>query len=257
MARANRYFIPGYIWHLTHRCHKKEFLLKFDKDKKNWMSWLFEAKKRYSLSILNYIVTSNHVHLLVLCEKDQKVVSKSMQLIAGRTAQEYNLRKNRRGAFWQDRYHATAIESGAHLIQCISYIDLNIVRAGVVSHPTEWPFSGFYEIQNERKKFNRIDKKRLMKIFGFVDEIELRENRKNVIDEALRTERHTKRDYMWTENVGVGSNRFLEQLIERIGIKTLRRRVVEGRGAHELEEELAASNDVFGPQKGYSGPKKD
>jgi hypothetical protein len=36
-----------------------------------------------------------------------------MQLIAGRTAQEYNQRKNRKGAFWEDRYHATAIETDA------------------------------------------------------------------------------------------------------------------------------------------------
>ena len=34
-----------------------------------------------------------------------------MQLIAGRTAQEYNQRKGRQGAFWDDRYHATAIEA--------------------------------------------------------------------------------------------------------------------------------------------------
>ena len=27
MARANRHYIPGYVWHITHRCHKREFLL--------------------------------------------------------------------------------------------------------------------------------------------------------------------------------------------------------------------------------------
>ena len=32
MARANRHYIPGYVWHITHRCHKKEFLLKFARD---------------------------------------------------------------------------------------------------------------------------------------------------------------------------------------------------------------------------------
>ena len=30
MARAHRHFIPGLVWHLTHRCHKREFLLKFE-----------------------------------------------------------------------------------------------------------------------------------------------------------------------------------------------------------------------------------
>jgi hypothetical protein len=94
-----------------------------------------------------------------------------------------------------------------------------------------------------------------MKIFGFVDEIEIRENRKNIIDEALRTERHSQRDYMWTESVGVGSSRFLEQLKERLGINAFRRRIVKRRGDHELKEELSASNDVFDTQKGHSGPK--
>ncbi len=53
MARANRHYIPGQIWHITHRCHKKEFLLKFSKDKRRWVQWLFQAKRRYGATILN------------------------------------------------------------------------------------------------------------------------------------------------------------------------------------------------------------
>ena len=52
-----------------------------------------------------------------------------MQLIAGRTAQEYNERKGRHGAFWEDRYHATAIEADERLHRCLIYIDLNMIRA--------------------------------------------------------------------------------------------------------------------------------
>jgi len=47
MARAKRHFLPGHVWHITHRCHKKEFLLKFARDRRGWLQWLFEAKKRY------------------------------------------------------------------------------------------------------------------------------------------------------------------------------------------------------------------
>jgi putative transposase len=64
MPRANRHYIPGYVWHITHRCHKKEFLLKFARDRRRWLRWLFEARKRYGFSVLNYTVASNHVHLL-------------------------------------------------------------------------------------------------------------------------------------------------------------------------------------------------
>ena len=109
MPRANRYFCqvmsgilslsPFHGLHdirtslfKTHCCHKKEFLLKFSRDRENWLRWLFDAKKRYGLCVLNYIVTSNHIHLLVSDIKEG-VISQSMQLIVGRTAQEFNQRK--------------------------------------------------------------------------------------------------------------------------------------------------------------------
>jgi putative transposase len=65
MPRAHRYFLPGYNWHITHRCNKKEFLLKSAKDRRRWLHWLFEARKRYGLCVLNNVVTSSHIHLLV------------------------------------------------------------------------------------------------------------------------------------------------------------------------------------------------
>jgi putative transposase len=57
------------------------------------------------------MVTSNHIHLLVFDGGERDVIPKSIQLVAGRTGQEYNQRKNRNGAFWEDRYHATAVSS--------------------------------------------------------------------------------------------------------------------------------------------------
>jgi len=86
MARANRHHLPGCIWHITHRCHKKEFLLKFAHDRSRFVSWLLEARKRFSLKILNYTITSNHIHLLVQDNKDAKSIPAAIQLVAGRTA---------------------------------------------------------------------------------------------------------------------------------------------------------------------------
>lgn len=84
----------------THRCHEKSFLLKFDQDRRACLRWLFEAKKRFGLCVLNYMVTSNHIRLLVKDTSDD-VIPQSMQLIAGRTAQEYNQRKSRNAALGQ------------------------------------------------------------------------------------------------------------------------------------------------------------
>jgi len=71
--------------HFPNERGKKEFLLRFLKDRKRWIHWLFEAKKRFGLRILNYVVTSNHIHLLVI-DSGRDVIPKSIQLVAGRTA---------------------------------------------------------------------------------------------------------------------------------------------------------------------------
>jgi len=76
-------------------------------------------------------VTSNHVHLIVKDNDYREMIPKSIQLIAGRTGQEYNLQKKRKGAYWEDRYHATAVETDRHLLQCLVYVDLNMVRVGI------------------------------------------------------------------------------------------------------------------------------
>ena len=135
MPRANRCFLPNHIWHITHCCHKKDFLLKFVRDRKRWLYWLSEARRRFGLCVLDYTVTSNHIHLLVQ-DQGRGEIARSVQLVAGRTAQEYNQRKHRKGAFWEDRYHATAVDKDEYLARCITYIDLNMVRAGAVSHPS-------------------------------------------------------------------------------------------------------------------------
>ena len=248
MPRANRHYIPGYVWHITHRCHKKEFLLKFARDRRRWLAWLFEAKKRYGLCVLNYMVTSNHIHLLVMDNGGRDVIPKSIQLIAGRTGQEYNQRKNRKGAFWEDRYHATAIETDKHLIQCLVYVDMNMVRAGVVKHPSEWPFSEYNEIKEPRKRYTLMDYRGLMELLNFRTKEDLKDAYIKWIEESLKDGAHV-RDTRWTESVAVGSREFVEQTKERLGIRAQGRGIQEKGDSYELRETVSPYIIHFGGQK--------
>lgn len=205
MPRAKRIFSPGGVWHLTHRCHDRKFLLKFERDRKRWRHWLFKARKKYNLSVLNYIVTSNHIHLLV--RDNGNNIPKSMQLIAGRTAQEYNRRKCRRGAFWEDRYFATAIATDHHFIRCLVYIDLNMVRAGVVQHPDQWSVSGYHDIQQPRKRYRIIDLNALCELTGSLGLDTLRQNHRAWISHEIR-QGAWARQPEWTESVAVGPESF-------------------------------------------------
>ena len=49
---------------MTHRCHNQEFLLKFVRDRNAYRAKLLAHLKVYDVSLLDYCVTSNHVHLL-------------------------------------------------------------------------------------------------------------------------------------------------------------------------------------------------
>ena len=211
------------------------------------MHWLFEAKKRYGLTILNYTVTSNHIHLLVV-DSDRDVIPKSIQLAAGRTAQEFNKRRNRKGAYWEDRYHATAIEADNHLYRCIAYIDLNMVRAGVVNHPSEWIFSGYNEIQHPPKRYRLIDHKKLTELCGFEDAAKLRKSHKSWAEEGLEGSTGM-RDPYWSESIAVGTREFVEETKVKLGYKVHGRKIEPHDEMYVLRETRNSYNTVFEPQK--------
>lgn len=240
MPRPYRISCAGLIWHVTHRCHKKSFLLKFERDRKRWRHWLYIATRRYGLTVLNYIATSNHVHLLV-ADQGHREIAKSMQLVAGCTAQGYNRRKKRNGAFWEDRYHATAVQSDDHLRRCLIYIDLNMVRAGVVSHPREWQVSGYHEIQAARPRKSIVNHIHLQRLLEIRDPNDLRRCHSDWIADQLND---TRRDPLWTESIGVGDHNYLNELQSQLGIG----------GIHK---EIKSADDVTflcEPRIFYKGP---
>ena len=118
MARANRLRVDGGVFHVTHRCHNRAFLLKFVRDRNDYRMTLRRGLLQCELSVLDYCITSNHVHLMV-CSEAPEHVSRFMQKVDGEFAQHYNRRKHRSGAFWEDRFHSTMIEPGGHGEGCL------------------------------------------------------------------------------------------------------------------------------------------
>ena len=85
----------------------------------------------------------------------------------GGQKERYRNRKKRNGAFWQDRYHATAVETGEYLKRRMVYIDLNMVRTGMINHPSQWKWLGYKEIQKPMRKNILIDYEAASEQAGF------------------------------------------------------------------------------------------
>ena len=253
MPRANRHFLSGHLWHITHRCHEGEFLLKFTRDRHSYVRWLFEARKRFGLCVLNYMVTSNHVHLLVNDTGDG-VITRSMQLVAGRVAQEYNRRKKRQGAFWEDRYHATAVEANEHLQRCMNYIDLNMVRAGVVAHPRDWNGSGYREIQAPPERYAVIDVNALSTLCGLSDAAQFRKAHRLWVEAALGGNADA-RDAIWSDAIAVGSKSFVEKIELELGVRAKYREVMAAGDKYALREPAMAYTAHFDGENSPLRPK--
>jgi putative transposase len=58
--------------------------------------------------------------------------------------QYYNYCYRRTGKLWEGRYKATLIDSEAYLLTCMRYIELNSVRAGMVTDPADYPWLSYH-----------------------------------------------------------------------------------------------------------------
>src|SRR5690606_8016094 len=140
--------------------------------------------------------------------------------------------------FWQDRYHATAVESDRHLLRCMTYIDLNMVRAGAVAHPSQWRESGYCEIQRLPQRYRIIDRAALGQLLECRSPEALRSRLAAATELALQS-RRVHREDAWTESLAVGSEGFLLQFRTALGARARARQLVDDGDLSCLKEPAA------------------
>jgi len=96
----------------------------------------------------------------------------------------------------------------------MAYIELNMVRAGVVSHPVQWKWCSFHELTGRRQRYRLIDRERLLKQLGGCAQSGFEANYEEVIERKLAAG-ETERDTRWTEFIAVGSEEFVRRVEER------------------------------------------
>ena len=209
MPRASDYLQEGYTYHITQRCHDRRFLLRFARDRDAYRDWLREGVKRHSVPIYGWCLTSNHVHIVLHCDNVTEV-SSLMHLASGSTAKQYNVRKERSGSMWEKPYHCTVIQPGAHLLNCLCYVDLNMVRAGVVSSPSDWKWCGYHELTGHRERYRLLDREKLIESLEVASVEQLQSFYRDAIERRLA--QIQQREPHWTESLAVGTKEFVEAI---------------------------------------------
>lgn len=142
MARLPRLYLPGCAQHVIQRGNNREACFYAEADYKAYLSFLKDAAAKYQVAIHAFVLMTNHVHLLVTPQSEQGV-SRMMQAQGRKYVQYFNYTYRRTGTLWEGRYKSTVVDADNYLLTVYRYIELNPVRAKMVTHAAEYPWSSY------------------------------------------------------------------------------------------------------------------
>jgi putative transposase len=131
------------LFHVTARGNNKGTIFHDDVDYQTFLRMLGDVLSSRGWTRHAYCLLSNHYHLLL--EVPELDLPRGMHLLNGRYARRFNQRHARVGHVFEGPYFAQPVERDEHVIEACRYIVLNPVRAGLVAHPADWPWSSYAE----------------------------------------------------------------------------------------------------------------
>lgn len=142
MARPPRITIPAYPHHIIQRGNNRAATFFADDDYRYFLECLRQAKVKCRCRIYAYVLMTNHFHLLVE-PAEVGDLGRFMQSVGRRYVRYVNETYRRTGTLWDGRFKSAAVSRDEYLIACSRYIELNPVRAGLVTHPRDYRWSSY------------------------------------------------------------------------------------------------------------------
>jgi len=139
MPRATRCILPGVPYHITQRGVDRRDTFCADDDRTTYLKLLKGNLADASVRILAWCLMMNHVHLIAVPAREDSLAVATRR-VHGRYAQYFNVRYERIGHLWQNRYFACALGQ-SHLWRAVEYVEVNPVRAGLVKRAPDYRWS--------------------------------------------------------------------------------------------------------------------
>ncbi len=142
MPRKARNYLAGMPYHVVQRGNNREPCFIEPENCQFYLQLWEDISRRYGVKVHAYCLMTNHIHFLATPEQ-QGSLSNTLKVVGSRYAQYVNLRYGRTGTLWEGRHRSSLVQSEKYLLVCYRYIELNPVRAGMVSHPAEYKWSSY------------------------------------------------------------------------------------------------------------------
>ena len=142
MPRRARLTLPNVPMHIIQRGNNRQACFFVDEDYSFYLRCLREYAADTRCQVHAYVLMTNHVHLLV-SSVSADGVGTLMKALGQRYVPYINRTYGRSCSLWEGRFRSCLTEDEAYLLACQRYIELNPVRASMVQHPAEYPWSSY------------------------------------------------------------------------------------------------------------------
>jgi len=142
MPRAPRLLLPLTYYHVMTRGNNLNVIFRQNEDYQKYIQIITTLKEIHPFDMYHYCLMPNHTHYLVRTRKESDFSSfmKKINLIY---FYYYKKKYGWVGHFWQGRFKSQPIGKDNYFIQCGKYIELNPVRANIVTSPEEYRYSSY------------------------------------------------------------------------------------------------------------------
>ena len=142
MPRRERPRVTGFPVHIIQRGNNRQACFFAEADYRFYLDRLAEFATRFDCEVHAYVLMTNHVHLLVTPWL-ARGLSLLMKFLGQRYAQYANRAYRRSGTLWEGRFRSSLVRSPRYVLGCYRYLELNPVRARMVPHPADYPWSSY------------------------------------------------------------------------------------------------------------------
>ncbi|MBN2859405.1 MAG: transposase [Sphaerochaetaceae bacterium] len=175
MPRRARQDSAHSVYHVIQRGNNRSYIYEDIRDKRKFISILTTAIITFEATLLHWVIMDNHYHLLI--RTGDTPLSGILWFLNRQYTVYYNQRYHRSGTIYGGRYKSYPITETAKLYSTVRYIVQNPVKAGMVTSPRQYRWSGHAEVLDGKETFlqrNLLDRPELLRYFAVQPEAALR-----------------------------------------------------------------------------------
>ena len=130
MPRRPRLDAPGCLQHVIVRGIERREIFRDDRDRENFLTRLGKVLQDGEAKCFAWALMPNHVHILLRTASTP--LPRMMRRLLTGYAVSFNLRHQRSGHLFHNRYKSIVCEEDSYLLELVRYIHLNVIRAGLL-----------------------------------------------------------------------------------------------------------------------------